>query len=193
MNIPVATVPPVVNTPVATVPPIVHHLTEETKIKEEAKTENVEQVKTPLEPFMKTEEVVDNSNVEFEIIQKAPIVNKPIEVPSKPIEPPVIVNQTEQVVENTQQSSDEAAIVSEEQKRKAQERIEKLKQLSYKLKNNGSLSDLENEPAYKRRNVELEQTQHSSESSVSRYTLSEGEDKKTELKPNNGFLHDNVD
>lgn len=81
----------------------------------------------------------------------------------------------------------------EEQMRKAQERIMKLKELSMKLKTPNGLSELENEPAYKRRNVSLENEQHSSESSVSRFTLSENDEKKIEIRPNNSFLHDNVD
>ena len=84
-------------------------------------------------------------------------------------------------------------VFSEEQRRKAQERIEKLKQLSYKLKTPNGLSEMENEPAYKRRNVELGDTPHSSESNVSRFTLSEGENNKGELRQGNSFLHDNVD
>lgn len=81
----------------------------------------------------------------------------------------------------------------EEQMRKAQERIMKLKELSMKLKTPNGLSELENEPAYKRRNVSLDNEQHSSESSVSRFTLSENDEKKIEIRPNNSFLHDNVD
>ncbi|MEM9022602.1 MAG: cell division protein FtsZ, partial [Bacteroidota bacterium] len=85
----------------------------------------------------------------------------------------------------------------EEQQKKANDRILRLRDLSIKLRTPSGISDLENEPAYKRRNVHLEDTPHSSESQVSRYTLSEeeGEDgeKKTGLRPNNSFLHDNVD
>jgi cell division protein FtsZ len=43
----------------------------------------------------------------------------------------------------------------------------------------------------------LDDTAHSSESQVSRFTLSEEEDevgnKGTGIRPNNSFLHDNVD
>jgi cell division protein FtsZ len=68
-----------------------------------------------------------------------------------------------------------------------------LKELSLKLKTPNGLAELENEPAYKRKNINLEDTPHSSESQVSKYTLTENEDKKVEIKPNNSFLHDNVD
>jgi len=75
------------------------------------------------------------------------------------------------------------------------ERISKLKELSYKLKTPSGVSDMENEPAYKRRNVKLDDVPHSSESQVSKYTLndSDDDDGKTKLRPDNPFLHDNVD
>lgn len=81
----------------------------------------------------------------------------------------------------------------EEQIKRSQDRITKLKALSLKMKSPGGINDLEKEPAYKRRNIKLEDTPHSSESNVSRYTLGEDEEKKTTLKQNNSFLHDNVD
>ncbi len=65
------------------------------------------------------------------------------------------------------------------------ERKMKLKGYSVKLEN---LNSLENEPAYKRKNVQLDKVAPSNESSISRFTL--GEDG---LKDNNSFLHDNVD
>ena len=46
---------------------------------------------------------------------------------------------------------------------------------------------------YLRKNISLADIPHSSESQVSRFTLSANEDKTVELKPNNSFLHDNVD
>ena len=51
---------------------------------------------------------------------------------------------------------------------------------------------MENEPAYKRKQMQLKEVPHSSESQVSRFTLS-SEDGQTEIRPNNSFLHDNVD
>lgn len=82
---------------------------------------------------------------------------------------------------------------TEEYFKRTQERIQKLKDLSFKLKSGRVLSDLENEPAYVRRGVNLDNVEHSSNNNISRYTLGENEDKKGEIKPNNPFLHDNVD
>ena len=115
-------------------------------------------------------------------------------------EEPFIISKSEEtvmqndfVIENKEENKTIAEVQQDEQLKKAQDRIEKLKQLSFKLKSPNGLSELENEPAYKRRNISLDSTPHSSESQVSRYTLSEGDDKKVEIKPNNSFLHDNVD
>ena len=77
--------------------------------------------------------------------------------------------------------------------KKSKERILRLKDLSMKLRTSNGLQELENEPAYKRKQMQLQQVQHSSESQVSRFTLSNDEDGSTEIRPNNSFLHDNVD
>jgi len=80
----------------------------------------------------------------------------------------------------------------EEQLRRSKERILRLKDLSMKLRTTNGLQELENEPAYKRKQMQLQQVPHSSESQVSRFTLS-NEEGITEIRPNNSFLHDNVD
>ncbi len=80
----------------------------------------------------------------------------------------------------------------EEQLRKSKERILRLKDLSMKLRSTGGLQELENEPAYKRKQMQLKEVPHSSDSQISRFTLS-SEDGQTEIRPNNSFLHDNVD
>jgi cell division protein FtsZ len=80
-----------------------------------------------------------------------------------------------------------------DQLQKSKERIMRLKDLSMKLRTTNGLQEMENEPAYKRKQMQLQQVQHSSESQVSRFTLSNDEDGGTEIRPNNSFLHDNVD
>lgn len=79
-----------------------------------------------------------------------------------------------------------------ERLQKTKERIMKLKALSAKLRSVNGLQELETEPAYRRKQMAFEQVPHSSESQVSRFTLS-AEDGITEIRPNNSFLHDNVD
>lgn len=66
-----------------------------------------------------------------------------------------------------------------------------------KLNLPGRIADLENEPAYKRRNISIDDTPHSSESKMSRFQLNEEVDaegnRRFELRDDNSFLHDNVD
>jgi cell division protein FtsZ len=77
--------------------------------------------------------------------------------------------------------------------RKSQERIKKLRELSMKIKTAQGLSEIEKEPAYLRKNVVLSDVTPSSESHISRLSLSEDENKQTKLNQNNSYLHDNVD
>jgi len=93
---------------------------------------------------------------------------------------------------NTEKSSDQMDI--EEVERRTNDRIRKLKDLSIRLKTHEDLEKLEREPAYMRRNVELIEPSPSSESLVSKFSLSEpDENDSISLKQNNSFLHDNVD
>ena len=59
--------------------------------------------------------------------------------------------------------------------------------------NQGGIDKMENIPAYKRRNVTLNEVNHSSEIEISRTSLVDEPESKPELKTNNSFLHDNVD
>jgi len=182
--------------PVAEVTPAENNVVEEVKnetpiIVAETNINNI------VEENIQIEEVNSNT-IEFEITPPVStdypsttqiiVASEEVKEENK-IEEPFLKTTTSTPVAN----NDVAKIQNEEQLKKAQERIQKLKELSFKLKSPNGLTELENEPAYKRRNVELDSTPHSSESQVSRYTLSEGDDKKVEIKPNNSFLHDNVD
>jgi len=80
---------------------------------------------------------------------------------------------------------------------RVEQRLANMREMSMRLRTPNGLADMEREPAYKRRNVHLNETTHSTDSNVSRYTLSEGTDengeRQVELRRNNPFLHDNVD
>ncbi|RYE20424.1 MAG: cell division protein FtsZ [Sphingobacteriales bacterium] len=80
----------------------------------------------------------------------------------------------------------------EEQLRKSRERIMRLKDLSMKMRA-GNLQEMENVPAYKRKEIALQETPASNESQISRFSLLPDEEGKTEIRNNNSFLHDNVD
>ena len=82
--------------------------------------------------------------------------------------------------------------ISELLKERANERRQKMKDFNYKF-NNAKIDDIEKEPAYKRQGVNLEDVQHSSDSSTSRLSIGLDENDDIQLRSNNSFLHDNVD
>jgi len=75
----------------------------------------------------------------------------------------------------------------------AREREERLREISIKLRTPSGLTKLEDEPAYKRNNIDLEETAHSSEDEMSHFSLTSDNDDKIILNDKNSFLHDNVD
>ncbi|RZL45104.1 MAG: cell division protein FtsZ [Pedobacter sp.] len=125
---------------------------------------------------------------ETEFVFETPVAE--FDVEEEEVAPTPIAVTEEKVVGLDDNKNDDSI---EDQLRKSKERILKLKDLSMKLRTTNGLQELENEPAYKRKQMQLQQVQHSSESQVSRFTLSNDEDGSTEIRPNNSFLHDNVD
>jgi cell division protein FtsZ len=81
----------------------------------------------------------------------------------------------------------------EEQQHRSQERLSKIQEYTQKLKKAEGIQDLENEPAYVRRNIQLDESKPSEESNKSRFSVSKDEDGTSSLSGNNSFLHDNVD
>lgn len=100
--------------------------------------------------------------------------------------------------EPTPMASD-SEIDSEEMHRKQQERLERLKTMNQRFRSPNNLAELENVPAFKRRNISLDDTPHSSESSVTKFEVKEDGDtdengnKRGGLSDNNEFLHKSVD
>ena len=91
----------------------------------------------------------------------------------------------------TQSTTNSKAV--QEQINRAQKRKERLQKFNYRFRNNSGVELAENEPAYKRQGIELDDIQHSSEETVSNLNLGENQDGEFELKSKNSFLHDNVD
>jgi cell division protein FtsZ len=80
----------------------------------------------------------------------------------------------------------------EEQQRKSQERVSRIQEYTAKLKKAEGIAEFENEPAFVRRNINLNHSTPSEEESFSRFGLSTDGEGRTGLR-NNNFLHDNVD
>ena len=68
---------------------------------------------------------------------------------------------------------------------------ERLRTTSLKLNNPKTIVDLENQPAYIRRKVHLDDIPHSEDEHLSRWSITD--DEAPEFRTGNSFLHDNVD
>lgn len=162
---------------------------EEPAKKEEPSSEEKEQ-QTPNEPFLKPK---STDSIKPTIVHRL----EDFEEEENAAAPDEDETTKDAVSASSSAKEKEDALSAEDRQRKAEERMMRLKSLSSRLKTPNGIADMENEPAYVRRQVKLDDVPHSSESQVSTYTLSESEDeegnKKTEIKKNNSFLHDNVD
>ncbi len=78
------------------------------------------------------------------------------------------------------------------QQERSKERLSKIQEYTQRLKKADGIQDLENEPAYIRRNITLDESIPSEEDNTSRFSVSNDE-KGSSLSGNNSFLHDNVD
>ena len=82
---------------------------------------------------------------------------------------------------------------SEIQKKLKESREKTKEQRMDVSKVNENIEEIENEPAYKRKNVKIDQPSYSQDSKVSRYSLEDDEEFTIRLNTNNSYLHDNVD
>ncbi len=96
-------------------------------------------------------------------------------------------------IESQKIADDSTEISREEQEQLAEARISRIKRISLKLKTPSGIADLEDEPAYKRRNIKLDDVEGSDESSETRMSLGENDEGTSGLSTGNSFLHDNVD
>jgi cell division protein FtsZ len=171
------------------------------------------EIKAPLdEPFIKSEvkaEEVSNTPVAETPVYEAPKVETPaaeisfdweVKTTTSSTTTEVTSTAKEEVVRHMlddESSSDlsnvqaKSVLSPEEQQRKTQERMSKIHEYTSKLKKAEGISEFENEPAFVRRNIQLNMSKPSSEENFSRFGLTEDED-RTVLR-NNNFLHDNVD
>lgn len=108
--------------------------------------------------------------------------------------PPVrrfVLEDNGDVKDNT--STEDLKRLEQIQQQKAKDRANYIKEVNMKLRTPNGINDLETEPAYLRRKIELDAPNPSSESQVSKYSLGEDSFGRPEIRPNNSFLHDNVD
>lgn len=147
------------------------------------------------EPFLKTNTLTEENSpqpeIEFgtstkETLEEDTVIRHTLEF-----------DEEEDSFKSEQQQNSQPRVDRETFKRQSDERMNRISSLTNPLQTGKNLREYESTPAYLRRKVDLEDTAHSSESQVSRFTLSEEEDeagnKSTGIRPNNSFLHDNVD
>ena len=78
-------------------------------------------------------------------------------------------------------------------KDRTEERKKMMKEFNYKFRNSASkIEDIEKQPAYKRMGIDLDETESSEDTNISRTSVNTDDD-DIELRSNNSFLHDNVD
>ncbi|MEC8401926.1 MAG: cell division protein FtsZ [Bacteroidota bacterium] len=121
------------------------------------------------------------------------------EVPSETAEPATpTFHITEEPAANAPETPAPSVQPSREAFAERQRQITRsLAEFKSKLNLPGRIADLENEPAYKRRNISIDDAPQSADSQVSRMRLNEEFDeegnRRVELRNDNPFLHDNVD
>jgi cell division protein FtsZ len=166
------------------------------------------------EPFLKTE-IVEEKEVVEEPVALTPVETK---VEEKHIEPTQIqldwelnTNETtttrsideedvvrfnlEDPIDDTVEATTPQAkkvLTVEEQQRITNERMARIQQYTAKLKKADGIAEFENEPAFVRRNINLDNSIPSSTERISRFGVSENGGNNT-LRGNNQYLHDNVD
>ncbi len=111
------------------------------------------------------------------------------------------VKQSIDKLQRNRYSYDTPYVKDEEKERKEEEerkkrdremkRRERLRSSSVKLNNPQTIIELENEPAYIRRGVQLDDVPDSADYNLSKWTISD--DDEPEIRNNNSYLHDTVD
>ncbi|NRA91809.1 MAG: cell division protein FtsZ, partial [Psychroserpens sp.] len=136
-----------------------------------------------LDDFMAYESSINESDAKLKV---QPEVEEEIVFEKKTVE-------SEETQEEIKEELDPMnSPISEILKERADERRRKMKDFNYKF-NSAKIDDIEKEPAYKRQGVNLEDSQHSSETKASRTSVATDDNDDIQLRSNNSFLHDNVD
>lgn len=113
--------------------------------------------------------------------------------------PRVRINDTEKQFELFNENNEQGKRKINIDMRRAADRVKQIKSSQEKIKEsfnaagNDNIENLENEPAFVRKKILIEDTKHSAEANVSKYTLSDDPENKSKISPDNPYLHDAVD
>ena len=135
----------------------------------------------------------ENSNIVLEEVDDN--INDPNNFISDLVEDVNVENLDDSINNDEEKINSDNDIISGNQNMRieAREREDRLRDISIKLRTPSGLTRLEDEPAFKRNNINLEDNMHSSEDNISHYTLTDSDSDKLIIKDNNPYLHDNVD
>jgi cell division protein FtsZ len=180
--------------------------------------EKINEIKTPLESPTEEPQGNDSNKIEEEPFLKAKevrknLVSEPNEITEKQEEidldweqtttleeakeeetiiTRVILNDKAEESMNIDKSETKLTLSPEEQQKRYQERISRIEHYTQRLKKAEGIQEFENEPAYVRRNIQLDHSTPSESDNNSRFSISNDKN-GTSLNSNNSFLHDNVD
>ncbi|MEY4992319.1 MAG: hypothetical protein RI948_1198 [Bacteroidota bacterium] len=150
--------------------------------------------KTTFNLYDEQEEVVASTqtSMSWEVFDVQPEVVQPTPV-AAPIQQEVVKHVLEDDShQRIEMETPKRVLSPEEQQRKNQERVSRIQEFTSKLKKPDGLLEFENEPAFVRRNIQLQQQAPSHQDSISRFGISKDANGTSTLRSNN-FLHDNVD
>jgi cell division protein FtsZ len=166
--------------------------------------------KTTFNLYDEQEEVASNNqasmswevfDVQPEPAQSAPV--QPVEftapvqatpVQATPVQQHVVKHVLEDdSIQRVEMEQPKRILSPEEQQRKVQERVSRIQEFTSKLQKPDGLLEFENEPAFVRRNIHLQQQAPSTQDNISRFGVSTDANGQPTLRNGNNFLHDNVD
>ncbi|MCX7744841.1 MAG: cell division protein FtsZ [Flavobacteriales bacterium] len=156
----------------------------------------------PEDPSFDNDKLSPNQ-IEFKVEEK-PIANTPVSSSQNNVERYTLFDDEKDVEKQLNDfnlyspvEKNEADSLNKDEEKgilfKPNERLQRLKDISMKLKTPSGLKDLENEPAFKRRNVKLEDSASLHDNEASRLSISADKEEGYKLRENNSFLHDSVD
>ncbi|HIP32452.1 MAG TPA: cell division protein FtsZ, partial [Crocinitomicaceae bacterium] len=145
-------------------------------------------------PFLKAKEVQEEQKeMEFSWNNSKEPVNETTEPQEDEIVTRYTLSEEKEVNSSADNSNERKETLSpEEMQKRTQDRLSRVQEYTNRLKKADGIQEFENEPAYKRRNIQLDESTPSSEDNSSRFSVSKDEN-GTSLRSNNSFLHDNVD
>lgn len=130
--------------------------------------------------------------VQNEVVYEEPIAATPVSTPTSDVIRHTLDDETTPVAEKQEETRQ--VLSPEEQQRKQQERMNRIHEFTARLKKADGIIQFENEPAYTRRSVNIDNGgNYSADSNASRYSVQPGENGEVRLRSGNSFLHDNVD